>query len=150
MVFDAADAHADDGIAELGVVGGDDEVAGPAEHETAGDGLAVDGGDGGLGDVTPALAQAEVELRLPPVAVGGALPVLGVVGAPPLGLLAANVVAGGEVRSVGLEDDDLDLFVLLAHAPGLVELFEKALVLRVSRFGPVQRNDADVVVLFRR
>ena len=63
-IFDAAHAHGDGVVLEKGVFGGDDEVAGPDEHETAGDALAVDLRNGGLGDGAPAFAEAEVELEL--------------------------------------------------------------------------------------
>ncbi len=62
--FDAADAHRHHGIAELGIVAGDDQVAGPGQHQPAGDALAVHFRDGRLCQVAPAPGDLQVDLLL--------------------------------------------------------------------------------------
>ena len=63
-VLDAVDAHADHRVGEQRVVGGDDDVGDPQQHQPAGDGLALGGGDHRLGDVAPPPAHLEVDLLL--------------------------------------------------------------------------------------
>ena len=77
-VLDTVDAHADDGIGELGVVGGEDDVGDPQQHQAAGDRLALGGGDQRLGQVAPPPAHLEVDLllerHLPLLALAGEKP----------------------------------------------------------------------------
>ena len=63
-VLDAGDAHAHHRVGEERVVGGDDEVAAPGEHQPAGDAGALHRGDRRLGQLPPAPAHAEVDLGL--------------------------------------------------------------------------------------
>src|SRR3954465_3915363 len=62
--FDAADTHGDHGIAELRIVTRDDEIAGPGQHQDAGDALAVNLCNGRLGEVAPAPGDLEIDLLL--------------------------------------------------------------------------------------
>jgi hypothetical protein len=141
-VFDAADAHLDDGVGEHGVVAGDNEVADPGEHEAAGDALALDLGDGGLGDVAPAAAHAEVDLLFDGHVAFGALFVElapgadgGVAGEGRAA--AAEVVTGGEVGAGAGEDDDLDRLVGGGLIEGGVQVVGELVVLGVAGFGAV-------------
>src|SRR3954453_2187333 len=62
--FDAADTHGDHGIAELRVVAGDDEIAGPGQHQAARDAFAVHLCNGRLGEVAPAPRDLEIDFLL--------------------------------------------------------------------------------------
>src|SRR3954447_3753365 len=62
--FDAAHAHGDHGIAELRIVTGDDEIAGPGQHQAAGDALAVHLRNCRLGEIAPAPRDLEIDLLL--------------------------------------------------------------------------------------
>ena len=55
----------------------------------------------------------------------------------------ADVVAGGEVLAVRLQDDDPDVVVLGRLPPGLVELVQKGQGLGIGRLGPVERDRRD-------
>jgi hypothetical protein len=70
--FDAADAHFHHRIAEFRIIRGDDDVAGPGQHQAAGDAFALHGGDGRLGHVAPTLGHAEIDFALAGVAPLGA------------------------------------------------------------------------------
>src|SRR4029078_2327239 len=108
----AADAEAHDRVAELRIVRRDDDVARPREHESAGDALALHGGDRRLGDVAPALGKADVDLpfarhlrlgaRAREAAPRADRPELAHV---LVLVLLAQVVTGREVRAVGGKDD---------------------------------------------
>ncbi|SQD95769.1 hypothetical protein FMEAI12_3310019 [Parafrankia sp. Ea1.12] len=141
VVLHAADAHVQDGVGELGVVGGDDEIAGPAEHEPTGDALALDGGDRRLRNVAPGLRIVQV--------VPG-LPVVAAVGRPgrtrDVALGAGHVVAGREVLPGRSQDDDPDLGIGVGGLPGFVELAQDLGVLRVGGLRPVKGDDGDVLV----
>ena len=58
-------AHPDDRVTEQRVVGGDDHVGHPQQHQPAGDGLALRGREQRLRDVPPPPAHLEVHLLLP-------------------------------------------------------------------------------------
>ena len=62
--FDAADPHGDHGIAEFGVMTGDDEVAGPGQHQAAGDAFAVHFRDRRLGEIAPAPCDLQIDFLL--------------------------------------------------------------------------------------
>ncbi len=53
MIFDPADAHADDGIGEARVIGRDDQVAWPGEHEAGGNAGALHRCDRRLRKIAP-------------------------------------------------------------------------------------------------
>ncbi len=59
-----AHAHRHRVVEELGVLGGHDQVARPDQHQAARDHLALHQRHGRLGDVAPALAEADVDLLL--------------------------------------------------------------------------------------
>ena len=63
-VLDPGDTHLQDRIGEECVVGGDDEIARPGEHQPAGDARPLDHRDRRLGELSPAAAHAEVKLLL--------------------------------------------------------------------------------------
>ena len=58
----AAHSEAHHRVGKRGVIAGDDQVAWPGQHQTAGDALALHRGDCGFRDVAPALAKAGVDL----------------------------------------------------------------------------------------
>ena len=62
--FRAAHAHRHRVVEELGVLGGHDQVARPDRRRAARDHLALHQRHGRLGDVAPALAEADVDLLL--------------------------------------------------------------------------------------
>src|SRR3569833_2357814 len=112
--FDATDAHRHDGVAELRIVAGDDEVAGPRQHQAAGNALAVHLGDEWLGEVAPAPRDLEIYLLLAReaavgVCLGKAAPISNRRKINASGILAAGaqIMAGREMRPVAGEDDDL-------------------------------------------
>ena len=61
---DARYAHPDHRVGEKRVLRGDDQVAGPGQHQAASDAGALDHRDSGLGHFPPAPAHAEVDLHL--------------------------------------------------------------------------------------
>ena len=151
VVLDAADAHVDDRVGEAGVVGRDDQVARPAQQQPAGDARALDGGDRRLGHVAPAQRVLKE-----PAGLDGVDPGQG----PLRGLARAwltvairladglDVVAGGEVLPVGLQDDHPHVVVAGGALPGRVELVEQLQRLGVSRLRAVQRDRGDPVAGF--
>lgn len=62
--LDTVDTVADGQVLEARVIGRDDEVTHPHQHQTTGDDLALHDGNGGLRDVVPAPAHVEVHLLL--------------------------------------------------------------------------------------
>ena len=148
--FDAADAHGDHGIAEFRVVAGDDEVAGPGQHQAAGDAFAVHFRDRRLGEIAPAPRDLQIDFLLAREAAMG----VGLGEAAPIsdrrkidagGVLAAGaqIVPGREMRTVAGEDDDLDRVVLHRLVEGGVEIVGHLQVLRVARLGPVHHDPRD-------
>lgn len=63
-VLNSADTKAHRWISEAGIVGGNDEVAGPHKHQSAGDAFTLDRSDRWLWIVPPTLAEAEIDLFL--------------------------------------------------------------------------------------
>jgi len=60
IVFDTGHAHPDaHHVAELGIVGGHDQVARPDQHQTRGDRVALHLGDGDLAQITPTAGVLE-------------------------------------------------------------------------------------------
>ena len=102
VVFDAADAHEHDRVGELRVVGGHDEVAGPAQQQAAGDAPALDRGDRRLRDVAPAQRVLEVA---PALVLDDELE-RDLVGHRPA---APQIMAGREMFPVGAQQDHRDL-----------------------------------------
>ena len=133
-VLDAAHAEAGaDDVGELGVLGGDDEVAGPHQHEPGGVDVAVHLGDGDLAQVAPPPGVLEEVVPLLEHPVLGALAGAAVdrrtsgAGSGPgvrssIDVLRAHVVAGGEHRPDAAEDHDPDVVVGLGAEEGVVEL----------------------------
>src|SRR3954452_5675060 len=145
--FDAADTHGAHGIAELRIVAGDDEIAGPGQHQAAGDALAVNLCNCRLGEVAPAPRDLEIDLLL----AGEAAMSIRFSEAAPISdrrkiyarfILAAGpqVMARGEVRAVAGENDHLDRVVLHRLIKGGVEIVGHLQVLRVARVGPVHHD----------
>src|SRR5271154_886405 len=64
-IFHTIDPKADSVIDKLGILARDDDVAWPDQHETAHDAAALHRRDRRLGQVAPALTQADVDLFLP-------------------------------------------------------------------------------------
>ena len=64
MYFDAVDAELDGHVTEAGIVGSDDDVADPHQHESASNDLALDCSDCRLGDVVPPTTHLQVHLLL--------------------------------------------------------------------------------------
>src|SRR5438132_11215702 len=62
--FDAADPHGDHGVAEFRIAAGDDQVAGPGQHQSAGDAFAMDFGDGRFCQIAPAPGNLQVNFLL--------------------------------------------------------------------------------------
>ncbi|MDT4794019.1 hypothetical protein FQZ97_265560 [compost metagenome] len=149
--FGAADAHADGVVHEPRVVRGDDQVARPGQHQATGDAFALHLRDGRLGNVAPALAQADVDLLLAGHLRLGAGATETAPGADRLPLVhgscrvfLAELVARREVRAVGGEDDDLDLLVGAGAVEGVVQFVEQMGVLGVALFRLVQADPGDV------
>ena len=138
VVLDAADAHEHDRVGELRIVGGDDQVARPAQQQPAGDAPTLDGGDRRLGHVAPAQGVLEVApgLVLDDDVEGD------LVGHRPS---APEVMAGREVFSVGAQHDHRDVVVLGGARPGSVEFVEQLGVLRVGGLRPIQRDGRDAI-----
>ncbi len=63
-IFDAGNAHTVDRILEEGVLRGDDEIADPGKHQPASDAGTLHHRDGGLRNVAPAAAHAQILLLL--------------------------------------------------------------------------------------
>ncbi len=149
-VFDARDAHPIDRVLEEGVVSRDDEVADPGEHQTASYTAALHGGDGGLGNVAPAPAHADVDLVFARVEEFGAR-LVGVIrqeelAIPTFGHITAgraDVVTGGEVLASSGQDNGPDRIVVDGAAERGVERIGHLAVLRVAVLRPVHRQGRD-------
>src|ERR1700722_18407869 len=63
--FDPGHSHEHDGIRELGVVCGHDEIAGPTEHKTCCDAFPLHRSDRGLHQFTPPSCVVKVTPLLP-------------------------------------------------------------------------------------
>ncbi len=148
--LDAADAHGDHGIAEFRVLAGDNEVAGPCQHQPAGDALAMHFRDHGLCQIAPAPRDLKVNLLLAREAAMG----IGFGKTTPISdrrkidaggvfTSGAQIVAGREMRAVAGKDDDLDRVVLHRLVEGGVEVVGHLQVLSVARLGPVHHNPRD-------
>ena len=163
--FDAADAHRHNGIAELGVMARDDQVAGPGQHQPAGNALAVDFRDRRFCQIAPAPCDLQVDLLLARetavgIGFGEAAPIsdwreidarLVLAGRP-------QIVTGREMRAIAGEDDDLDRIVLHRLVEGGVEVVGHLQVLGVARLRAVHHDprnrrvgplDNDRLELFR-
>src|SRR5262245_52974670 len=62
--FDAAHTHGDDGIAELGIVACDNEIAGPGQHQATGDAFAVHFRDRRFRQIAPAAGDLQIDFLL--------------------------------------------------------------------------------------
>src|SRR5207244_1472634 len=137
---------------KLRVVGRDDQVHRPDQHQPARDAAALHGGDRRLGDVAPALAEAEVDLLFAcHAAFGSRRPVVGLRADRTelvlvLEMLAlAQIVAGGEVLAVRRDDDHAHLAVVRRLVERIVQLVEQPRVLRVAGLGPVEDDARHVL-----
>src|SRR3546814_3667332 len=63
MIFDAANPHSNDRIAEPGVIRRYDQVTGPREHQAGSDAGTLHRGDRRLWQIAPFLRIAEIMLR---------------------------------------------------------------------------------------
>ncbi|SKY92895.1 Uncharacterised protein [Mycobacteroides abscessus subsp. abscessus] len=150
-VLDARNAHTCNGIGEERVVGGDDEVAYPREHQAARDACAVHGRDHRLRDLPPPSAHSEVDLGLAGETLIGSrlvcvVPVQGgdvVVVRVEVTLRGADVVARREVLAVRAKHDRLDVGVVDCLAERGVERVGHHRVLGIAVLGPVQRHVGD-------
>ena len=142
-----------DGIAEFRVAAGDDQIAGPGQHQSAGDAFAMDFGDGRLGEIAPAPGDLQINLLLARKAAMG----VGLREAAPISdrrkIDAGCIFAGGpqimpgrEMRSAAGQDDDLDRVVLHCVIERGVEVVGHLQVLRVARLGPVHHDPRDARV----
>ncbi len=126
-------------VGELCIVAGNDEVAGRRDHHAAHDAVALDLGDGGLGQVAPAHGVLEEALPQPAILALEAglerrlLLVLHL-------LRAAEVVAGREMLAGAGQDDHPHRLVVDRAQEGVVELFQQDAALRVQNLGPVGRD----------
>ena len=158
-VLDAAHAEAGaDDVGEDRALGRHDEVARPHQHQPGGVHAAVHLGDGDLAQVPPPQRVLEEVVPLLQVQALGALAGAAVgdrgrvrVVASQLlpHLLAADVVARREHRSVAAEDHDPHGVVGLGPQEGLVELDQHRPVLRVPHVGPVEHDPGDRAVVER-
>jgi hypothetical protein len=151
-VFDAVDAERGRIVDELRVLGRDDDVARPNQHQAAHDASPLHRGDGRLRDVAPSLAQPDVEfllarhLRLGARASEAAPGADGLVIVQRLDAVAlAEVMAGGKMRPVRSEHDHLDVVVLRGGIEGVVELVEEVGVLRIARRDAIENDARDVL-----
>src|SRR6266511_3657433 len=138
--LDARARHAQDGVRELGVVGGDDEVAHAREHETCSRARALNGGDRRFAEVADLHAAVEVhDLLVPELAFRRVAHLR-----PRVALREEllEVVTGREVLALAGEDDDPDVVALAGAVEGGVELVQELRVLGVRDLGPVQRDRA--------
>ena len=140
VVLHPADGHQDHRVGKLHVVGHHQQIQRPDQVEGPGDGLALDGADGGLGDVAPVPRIAQVFAGLPPVnlvqlptAVG-----LGQRHRVGVGGTAAQIVAGGEVPALAPQHDDFHVVVVLRSQEVVVQFIEHPLVLGVGLVGAGQ------------
>jgi hypothetical protein len=108
-------------VGELGIVARNDEVAGRGDHQAAHDAVALDLGDGGLGQVAP--AHGVLEEALPQA------PVLALEAGLQRRLLlvfhllrTAEVVARREMLARTGQDDDPHRLVIDGAQEGIVEL----------------------------
>ena len=146
-VFHAAHTHGDDRIHEAGVVAGDDEITDPGQHQTAGDALAMDHGDGGLGQIPPTAAHAEENLLFEAIAAVHAAFPRRLPGAHE-GVFelaeALEIVTGGEVRAFAAQQHHLDLLVLRGLVETGVQIIGHAVVLGIPRLGAVLHDLGDM------
>jgi len=144
---DAADhavPHVDRG--ELGVVGGDGEVAGEDEIEAGAVGVALDAGDDRLRVGAQGVAEAEV-VDAPQVA-GNRAPLRRPAGLRPAcrrgrGDALLDVVAGAKGAAGAGEDDGPHVVVLGARLEGLEQAVAQLAVDGVEHARPVERQPAD-------
>ncbi len=145
-------AHAEAGADDVGedhVVGSDDQVAGPHQHQSGGVDRPVHLGDRDLAEVPPPQRVLEVVVPLLEHAALGADPggavhlVRGVVGVVLERRLRAHVVARREHRARSPEDHDAARVVLLGPLERLVELDQQAAVLGVAGLRPVEEDPYD-------
>ncbi len=135
--LDAGPRQAQDRVGELGVVGGDDEVAHGRQHQTGRNAAALHGGDGRLAEVVDAHAAVVVHRLLVLELAFGRLPQ----GDPGVGPVTADqcleVMARGEVLARTGQDHDPDRVVRVGQVEGGIELVNERRVLRVGHVRPV-------------
>src|SRR5215470_12387095 len=108
--FDAAHAHGNDGIAELGIVARHDEIAGPGQHQAAGDAFAMHFRDRRFSQIAPAAGDLQIDFLLAReaamrVGLSKAAPISDWWKIDPRGILAAGakIMARGKMRAVAGE-----------------------------------------------
>ena len=129
-------------VSELGVLARDDDVAGRGDHHPAHDAVALDLGDGRLGQVAPAhrvLEEAFPEAAILAPEAGLERRLLLVLHL----LRAAEIVPGGEMLAGAGQDDYPYVVVLHPRGEGIVELLEQDPALRVQHLRPVGRDLED-------
>ena len=142
--LDADARHAQHRIREPRVVGRDDQVAHAREHEPGGGARSLHRRDRRLAQVADLHELVEVhDLLVAELAFGR--------GAHRRPVFLAReqlleVVTGGEVLALGREHDDPDRVVGVGAVERGVELVDHLAVLRVGRFGTVQRDRGDRAV----
>ena len=154
-VFDTRHAQPGrDHVTELGVVGGDDQVARPDQHQAGRDGVALHLGDGDLAQITPTDGVLEVVVPLLQVerldhagacrAVHPETRMLGRAGRALLeGGVRPEIMTGGEVLAARGENDDPHVVVGLGLAERVVELDQQRAVLSIVFSRPVQPDPRD-------
>ena len=130
------------------VVGRDDQVTRPAQHETGGDAFALHGGNRGFDQIAPPPGVVQIAALLP-IEVGldgeGSIDPLrtqrGI--ATPL-----HVVPGREVFPLAAQDHDSDLRVAVRQAPRIIELLEHLWILCIGGLRAIDGDHGDAAVDF--
>ena len=143
-------AHGADGrVADLAVFGDDPQIAGGGEFGSAGEAVAVDLGDHGLGQLPDdevahhGVAGPVVVLGVGGAGVGQAGPLVDVGAVRGGGL---EVVAGGEGAPRALDHDDADFSVGLGALERVEHLAAQLVGERVELLGAVEGDGGDAVV----
>ncbi|MNN26237.1 hypothetical protein D3C81_1397380 [compost metagenome] len=151
--LDAADAHCYRVVHKQAIFTGHDQVARPHQHQAAGNALALHLGNGRFGDVAPALGKTDIDFLFPghlrfnrrsgatePAEGADRFPLGHSVG----GIDFGHVMAGGEVLTVGCQNDHLDLVVAVGAIHGGIEFVQQMSVLGVTLVGAIEADASDV------
>jgi hypothetical protein len=125
------DAQLDFRLAELGVIGGDDEVAHHGQLATAAQGEAADGGDHWLAHAANLLPIARDEIVLVNI---------GVIGCGH----GANICAGGKGFFAAGDDHAADAVIRIEGLERRAQLVHQLVVQCVELLGAVQPNHTDL------
>ncbi len=138
--LDGGARHAQHGVGELRIVGGDDEIAHARQHQAGGGARALHGGDRGLAEVADPHAAVEVhDLLVAELALGRVAQLRPLVA---LREELLEVVTGGEVLALAGQHHDPDLVVRVGAVEGGVELVDELAVLCVGGVGAVECDRA--------